>query len=98
MEFPFLCDVDRGAAFAEVFSKHLPEIRFSLDADEIDDDDVQFIMTWDPPANLRRNPNLQAVFCIGAGVDHSAGMSTPPWVRLIRMVDESIPEWWSNRS
>ena len=90
MVFLFLCDADRGAVFAEVFAKHLPDIMFCMDAATVDDDDVRFIMTWDAPANLLQYPNLQTVFCIGAGVDHLAGVPMPPSVRLVRMVDESI--------
>jgi glyoxylate/hydroxypyruvate reductase len=90
MVFLFLCDADRGAVFAEVFSKQLPDMRFSMDTATVDDDDVRFIMTWDAPANLQRYSNLQAVFCIGAGVDHFAKASFPPDVKLVRMVDEGI--------
>jgi len=90
MAFLFLCDATRGAVFAEVFSEHLPDVRFCMDPDAIGDDDVRFIMTWNVPENLRRYPNLEAVFCIGAGVDQFAGASIPPGVKLVRMVDQGI--------
>jgi glyoxylate/hydroxypyruvate reductase A len=90
MAFLFLCDATRGAVFVEVFSKHLPDVRLCMVPDAIGDDDIRFIMTWDVPTNLRRYPNLQAVFCIGACVDQFARASIPPGVKLVRMVDEGI--------
>ncbi|MER9741636.1 MULTISPECIES: glyoxylate/hydroxypyruvate reductase A [unclassified Mesorhizobium] len=90
MTFLFLCDATRGTVFAEVFSKHLPDVRFCMEPEAVDDDDIRFIMTWNVPENLRRYPNLEAVFCIGAGVDQFAGATIPPGVKLIRMVDQGI--------
>ncbi|WP_429925393.1 NAD(P)-dependent oxidoreductase (plasmid) [Agrobacterium vitis] len=53
-------------------------------------EDVRFIMTWDPLIDLHRYTNLQAVFCIGAGVDQFAGSFIPAGVKLVRIVDDSI--------
>lgn len=90
MVFLFLCDAERGGVFARAFSEHLPEVRFSMDAGSVDKEDVRYIMTWKPPEDLARYPNLEAVFCIGAGVDQFANAKLPSGVKLIRMVDESI--------
>ncbi|MBZ9973893.1 MULTISPECIES: hypothetical protein [unclassified Mesorhizobium] len=59
MAFLFLCDATRGAVFAEVFSEHLPDVRFCMGPDAIGDEDIRFIMTWKVPENLRRYPNLK---------------------------------------
>lgn len=90
MVFLFLCDVARGTAFARAFAEHLPDVRFSMDAGSVDPDDVRYIMTWLPPEDLTRYPNLEAVLCIGAGVDQFSNAKLPSEVKLIRMVDESI--------
>ncbi|MES0139528.1 glyoxylate/hydroxypyruvate reductase A [Mesorhizobium sp. M0016] len=90
MTFLFLCDATRGTVFAEVFSKHLPDVRFCMEPEAVGDDDVRFIMIWNVPENLRRYPNLEAVFCIGAGVDQFAGASIPSGVKLVRMVDQGL--------
>lgn len=90
MAFLFLCDATRGAVFADLFAKHLPDVRFCIGPDPISDEDIRFIMTWDVPENLRRYRNPQAVFCIGAGVDQFASASIPPDVKLVRMVDGGI--------
>lgn len=90
MVFLFLCDAIRGAVFADAFAKHLPEISFTMEANKVDHSDVRFIMTWSPPADLHRYPNLQAVFCIGAGVDQFANVEMPAGLKLVRMVDEGI--------
>jgi glyoxylate/hydroxypyruvate reductase A len=90
MVFLFLCDAERGAVFERAFTKYLPEVRFSMDATTVDTDDVRYIMTWKPPEDLVHYPNLEAVFCIGAGVDQFVNASLPAGTKLIRMVDESI--------
>ncbi len=90
MIFLFLCDAVRGAVFAKTFSKLLPHISFAISADAVAAEDVRFIMAWNPPPHLHRYPNLQAVFCIGAGVDQFAGTTISVGVKLVRMVDESI--------
>ena len=90
MVFLFLCDAERGAVFASAFAEHLPDVRFSMDAGSVHPVDVRYIMTWKPPEDLTRYPNLEAVFCIGAGVDQFANVKLPSEVKLIRMVDESI--------
>jgi glyoxylate/hydroxypyruvate reductase A len=90
MTFLFLCDAVRGAVFAKTFSKLVPKVSFAMAADEVDPEDVRFIMTWNPPLDLHRYTNLQAVFCIGAGVDQFAGTVMPAGVKLVRMVDDGI--------
>jgi glyoxylate/hydroxypyruvate reductase A len=90
MVFLFLCDAERGAVFARAFAEHLPDVRFSMDEGSVDPDEVRPIMTWKPPEDLARYPNLEAVFCIGAGVDQFANVSLPSRVKLIRMVDDGI--------
>jgi glyoxylate/hydroxypyruvate reductase A len=90
MIFLFLCDAERGAVFASAFAEHLPAVQFSMDAGSVNPADVRYIMTWKPPEDLTRYPNLEAVFCIGAGVDQFANVKLPSRVKLIRMVDESI--------
>ncbi|HEY0123902.1 MAG TPA: hypothetical protein VGC14_19505 [Rhizobium sp.] len=90
MVFLFLCDAERGAVFARAFAEHLPDIRFSTNAASVDPLDVCYIMTWKPPEDLARYSNLEAVFCIGAGVDQFANVKLASGVKLIRMVDESI--------
>lgn len=90
MAFLFLCDAERGSVFAKTFAEHLPEMQFAMQPDAIAPEDVRFIMTWKAPSDLCRYANLEAVFCIGAGVDQFAGAQIPDGVKLIRMVDESI--------
>lgn len=92
MTFLFLCDRTRGAIFAELFARHMPEIRFAMDPQEVDSRDVRFIMTWIPPSDLMHYPNLEILFSIGAGIDQFAGSVLPPGVKVVRMVDEGITQ------
>lgn len=92
MIFLFLCDRIRGAGFAEAFAKHMPDISFAMDPQDVDPRDVRFIMTWAPPANLERYPNLEILFSIGAGIDQFSGLALPPGVRVVRMIDDGITQ------
>ena len=60
--------------------------------------DIEFALVWQPQSgDLKRYPNLQAIFSLGAGVDHrlSAGVDhllgdpsqLPPGVPIARVVD-----------
>ncbi len=52
--------------------------------------DIEFALVWQPRAgDLRRYPNLRAIFSLGAGVDHLLGdpSQLPPGVPIARVVD-----------
>ena len=57
--------------WAEAFRDRLPTHRVVLPADSFAPDDVRYAATWKhEPGALARYPNLQAIFSLGAGVDH----------------------------
>lgn len=53
-----------------------------------DPTEVTEIACWTPPPDLSRYPNLRAVICVGAGVDHLPPM--PPGVLLSRTLAPGI--------
>jgi len=54
--------------------------------------DIEFALVWElPPGDLKRYPNLKAIFSLAAGVDHILGdPELPEGVPIVRMVDHSL--------
>jgi glyoxylate/hydroxypyruvate reductase A len=90
MAFWFNSDRERGRVFAEAFAREVPDLPFIMDAEQVDPDDVRYVLTWTAPPDLDRFKNLEIVFSIGAGVDQFRVESLPPRVKLVRMVEDGI--------
>lgn len=85
-------DIDRGNAWAEALAANYPELKtvnwpFKGDPAEID-----YALVWQPPkGELKRYPNLKAIFSVGAGVDHLASdPDLPAGVPVVRMVEPGL--------
>lgn len=53
--------------------------------------DIAYVCAWKPPHGmLARYPNLRAVFCLGAGVDHLMSDPHLPDVPVVRVVDPDL--------
>ena len=69
-------------------SRHLPDIR--LEAWETAQPGADYAIAWKPPAELfRQQPDLKAMFALGAGVDALIA-SCPPSLPLIRLEDSGM--------
>jgi glyoxylate/hydroxypyruvate reductase A len=54
---------------------------------------VRYAVCWRPgPGALDDLPNLQAIFSLGAGVDHLFGETEPPAVPIVRVVDPDLTQ------
>jgi glyoxylate/hydroxypyruvate reductase A len=85
-------DIDRGNAWAEALAANYPELKtvnwpFKGDPAEID-----YALVWQPPkGELKRYPNLKAIFSVGAGIDHLASdPDLPAGVPVVRMVEPGL--------
>ena len=62
----------------------------SLD-EPFDRRDVAYVASWKhPPGSLAGLPNLEAIFSLGAGVDHLIGDPRLPDVPIVRVVDPDL--------
>src|SRR3546814_15035008 len=51
-----------------------------------------YALVWQPPkGELKRYPNLKAIFSVGAGIDHLASdPDLPPGIPIVRMVEPGL--------
>ena len=71
------------------FAKRLPDHKFQFHRDIVEIDDVEYALVWMPPiGDLKRYPNLRAIFSIGAGCDHILrDPEVPKDIPIVRLVD-----------
>lgn len=83
---------ERGAIWAALFAAELPQVPFlRWGVDEVDPAEVRFMAAWNPsPDFVASFPDLEVLFCVGAGVDQLPIASLPPQVRVVRMVEPGI--------
>jgi glyoxylate/hydroxypyruvate reductase len=90
MAFLFNSDAARGAVFREAFARELPDLEFFHCSEDVDPDQVRYLLTWTVPDDISRYRNLEVLFSIGAGVDQFNRESIPDQVKVVRMVEDGI--------
>lgn len=68
---------------------HAPQLDLRRWPDAGDPADIDVVLVWNPLPEVAQFPNLRLVQCLGAGVDHLAGMPIPAHVPLARLVDSA---------
>ncbi len=90
MTFLFKSDAARAEVFAAEFARELPDLPFVTDANALDPAEVRYLLTWTPPDDMDRFTGLEALFCVGAGVDQLHLQALPPALKVVRMIEEGI--------
>ena len=90
MAFLFNSDAARGAVFRDAFARELPDLEFFHCSEDVDPDQVRYLLTWTVPDDISRYRNLEVLFSIGAGVDQFNRESIPDQVKVVRMVEDGI--------
>ena len=85
-------DIDRGNAWAEALANSYPELKIAQWPYDGDPADIDYALVWQPPqGELKRYPNLKAIFSVGAGIDHLASdPDLPRDIPIVRMVEPGL--------
>lgn len=91
MSVLYRSDAERGRTWARIFAAEAPDLPFHLWPDAGDLAAVEYLIAWQPPAELLQSlPNLRVLFSIGAGVDQIGLTQVPEQVSVVRMVEPGI--------
>lgn len=75
----------------DALERHAPDRETVLAADGPSDPTIRYAVAWKPePAVLSGLPNLEAIFSIGAGVDHIFAQPDIPDVPIVRVVSDDL--------
>ena len=84
---------DDAARWRAELAARVPDLDFRVWPDEVGDRaDIEFALVWGPKrGEMRRYPNLKAIFSLGAGVDHVLrDPDLPGGVPVVRLVDAGL--------
>ena len=71
MALLFKSETDRADLWRSAFAKADPKLDFRQWPDVGDPGDIDFALVWHPiKGDLKRYPNLKAIFSLGAGIEH----------------------------
>lgn len=93
MAFLYKSEAARGNHWKSVFAEREPDLPFWMWPDIGDPAQVRYMAAWLPPDDIATGyPNLEVLFSVGAGVDQLNLDAVPPQVKVVRMLDPSVPE------
>ena len=92
MALLFVSAVDDPAPWIEAFAALMPDLEVRVWPDYGDAADIAYALVWQQEhGSLRRFANLEAIFSLGAGVEHVlADPGLPDGVPIVRMVDPGL--------
>lgn len=91
MTFLYNSDPVRGAVWARHFADRAPDVPFRMWPDVGDPAQVRYLAAWTMPADLVRTlPNLEVLFCVGAGIDQLDLAQVPDSLPVVRMVEPGL--------
>jgi len=77
--------------WVERFRLYLPEHPVVVLGEDFDRSRVRYVATWGPkPGSLSDLPALEAIFSLGAGVDHLMGYPNLPDVPIVRVSQDDL--------
>ena len=85
-------DIERDGAWQRALRACEPDMTIYDWPYDGDPAEIEFALVWGPPrGELRRYPNLAAIFSMGAGIDHLASdPELPDGVPIVRMVEPGL--------
>jgi glyoxylate/hydroxypyruvate reductase A len=77
--------------WVERFKRHLPGHDIAVLGETFDKAAIRYVATWGPkPGSLSGLPNLEAIFSLGAGVDHLMSYPDLPDVPIVRVAQDDL--------
>jgi glyoxylate/hydroxypyruvate reductase A len=77
--------------WVERFKRHLPDRDIAVLGEDFDRSAIRYVATWGPkPGSLSNLPNLEALFSLGAGVDHLMSYPDLPDVPIVRVAQDDL--------
>jgi glyoxylate/hydroxypyruvate reductase A len=77
--------------WVERFKRHLPDRDIAVLGEDFDRSAIHYVATWGPkPGSLSNLPNLEALFSLGAGVDHLMSYPDLPDVPIVRVAQDDL--------
>lgn len=92
MALLFKSETDRAALWREAFARLDPTLDFREWPEAGDPTEIEFALVWHPvKGDLKRYPNLKAIFSLGAGIEHIfSDPELPKHIPVVRMVDHGL--------
>jgi glyoxylate/hydroxypyruvate reductase A len=91
MTFVYKSATERGAVWARHFAQHLPDVPFRIWPDVGDPAAVRYLAAWTLPPDLATAfPNLEVLFCVGAGIDQFDLSQVPDSIPVVRMIEPGL--------
>jgi glyoxylate/hydroxypyruvate reductase len=92
MALLFKSETDRASLWREAFAKLAPDLEFREWPEVGDPAEIEFALVWHPiKGDLKRYPNLKAIFSLGAGIEHIfSDPELPKHIPVVRMVDHGL--------
>jgi glyoxylate/hydroxypyruvate reductase len=77
--------------WVERLTRSLPDREIVVLGQEFDRSRIRYVATWGPkPGSLSDLPGLEAIFSLGAGVDHLMGYPDLPDVPIVRVAQDDL--------
>jgi glyoxylate/hydroxypyruvate reductase A len=77
--------------WVERFKRLLPDRDIVVLGEDFDRNAIRYVATWGPkPGSLSGLPNLEAIFSLGAGVDHLMSYPDLPDVPIVRVAQDDL--------
>jgi glyoxylate/hydroxypyruvate reductase A len=88
---------DQNSGWREALRKELPELTITCYPDVTDVSAIHYGVVWGHPfGDLKRYPNLRAIFSLGAGMEHLLNDPELPDVPLISLGDPAMSQDMAN--
>jgi len=89
--FLFVGNKDEAGAWQQALASLRPDLAFSVWPEVPDISSVRYALVWGNPGDsLEQIPELQAIFSLGAGVDHILSAPRPDQTPIVRLLDAGM--------